>query len=173
MLQIGLYTSEGQEWGGGNEKGREKTMKNVGLDNTKLQPNSESCGISFFFSLYIKTIADCYRSHTHCFLDNKRYQFLLIMLLISTCSIPGWGNGKTEHVQANIPTLPSGGGLPRGIFALILEVRPLGAFRGHLSLMVTKKVTANALLLYLFACTSPLSHNLVFRHFLPTSPLAC
>ena len=32
---------------------------------------------------------------------------------------------KTEHVQANIPTLPSGGNPPLGIFALILGVRQL------------------------------------------------
>ena len=33
---------------------------------------------------------------------------------------------KTEHVQASIPTLPSGGSLPLGIFAWIPGVGQLG-----------------------------------------------
>lgn len=39
-----------------------------------------------------------------------------------------WRNQKTEHVQANIPTLPSGGGPSLGSFALIPGVKELGAF---------------------------------------------
>ena len=158
-------------------KSKRKTMKNVGLDNTNFATQGRKLWVFIFFTLYIKTKAYCCRSPTHCFLDKERYQLLLVLLLISTLQRSireWWGNRKTEHVQANIPTLPSGGGLPLGLFALILEVRLLGAFWGHLSMMAAKKeVTANTLQWYLFVGTSPLSHDLAFRHFLSTSPLAC
>lgn len=45
-------------------------------------------------------------------------------------------NQKTEHVQANIPTLPSGGGLPLDVFAPIpgaqqLEILGVTRLDGH------------------------------------------
>lgn len=54
-------------------------------------------------------------------------------------------------MQANIPTLPSGGGLPLDIFALIPGVQLLETFG------VATKVTANILQFCLFVGTSPLS----------------
>lgn len=85
-----------------------------------------------------------------------------------------WQNQKTEHVQANISTLPSGGGLPLGNFALITRGQAAGSLLGSRGLTAVKKeVIANILQFYLFVCPSPLSHVLVFSHLLFTSPLAC
>lgn len=102
-----------------------------------------------------------YSSLLHALFLTQR-KISIIIDIVTKISIPGCrGNGKTEHVQANIPTLPSGGGPPLGASASLPEMRRRepGASESHDH---KKEVTAGTLRLYLFLClytsgsTSPL-----------------
>lgn len=140
-----------------------------------LQPSEKVVRLHFFQLIYMKLEYPVVRSAMHCFLGLKEINSWICHWDL-LCNRQSQNDGETKTLSMCRPTSPH---CPLVVAHLVASVywhdwagswEPPGCPGG----MATKnEVTANILQFYLFVCTSPLSHDLVFSNFLSTSPLGC
>lgn len=113
-------------WGPGRKNEQQKKRKKQWKILVWILQPSEKVR-DFIFPAYVFSYSILCKKYYTLFLGLKNNNWFCCWTALQTSISDWWQSQKTEHVQANIPTLPSGGSLPLGVFALMAGVRQLGA----------------------------------------------